>query len=102
MSINHEEIENRFGYHRATFPKDYDSSEGTLVDHMHELDADGNVATAPLHAAVRKLMIETAEKLVELTGPKPSREQSLMLTALQEAAMWANADIAMDAPLIRE
>lgn len=98
--ISPDEIEHRFGYHRATFPKDYDPSEGTLIDHMHELDADGNVATAPQHALVRKTFISAATLLV---GMVPAgREQALMLTALQEAAMWANAGVAMQSPLVKE
>lgn len=100
--VSRADLEHRFGYHRATFPRGYDPEfSAPLRSFYGAPDEDGNVATAPLHAEVRALFIEIAEKLVDITGP-PSREQALMLTALQEAAMWANADIAMSAPLVKE
>ena len=61
-------IDNDFGYHKAT------------------------AETGPMHDAVRSHVKETAHWLVANTPA--GREQSLMLTALQEAQMWANAAIA--------
>ncbi len=45
------------------------------------------------HAEVRSVCLEAADKIVELTGAA-SREQSLAVTKLEEAMMWANAAIA--------
>ena len=101
--ITREDIEHRFGYHRATFPAGFEHRSDkttTLADWYGAEDTDGNVATAPQHAAIRKEFIEVANKLVHLVPA--GREQELMLTALQEAAMWANAGIAMQSPLVRE
>lgn len=64
----HERIDNDFGYHKAT------------------------EETAPMHDEVRTHFKELAHWLVSNTPA--GREQSLMLTALQEAQMWANAAIA--------
>ena len=101
--ITREDIEHRFGYHRATFPTDYARAqeEGVPLHVLRgQLDADGNEATAPLHAHVRQIFMATATNLVAATPP--GREQALMLTALQEASMWANAAVAMQSPLVRE
>ena len=64
----HVRIDNDFGYHKATGE------------------------TGPMHDAVRAHMKSIAHWLVDNTPA--GREQSLMLTALQEAQMWANAAIA--------
>ncbi|HEY5787693.1 MAG TPA: hypothetical protein VIT65_23255 [Microlunatus sp.] len=100
--ITHDDIEHRFGYHRATFPVGYDPRTTTtrLTRFSGDLDEDGNVATAPRHAFVRQTFIAAADALIEIVPE--GREQALMLTALQEAAMWANAGVAMQSPLIRE
>jgi hypothetical protein len=45
------------------------------------------------HAEVRAACKEAAGTIIEITGA-PSREQSLAITKLEEAMMWANADIA--------
>lgn len=50
--------------------------------------------TATRHEAVRSQMELTAAALAA-TVP-PGRHRALMLTALQEATMWANAAIACD------
>lgn len=76
MTIDASELSHRFGFHKAT-------------EH-----------TAPIHKEVRALFVGTANEILEVT--KPGREQSLALTALQEAAMWTNAAIAMTAPLVTE
>lgn len=49
--------------------------------------------TGPYHDQVRALCKELAEELVNRTPE--SREQSLMLTSLQQTMMWANAAIAI-------
>lgn len=101
-TVTPDDIEHRFGYHRATFPVGYDpeESEDQLASLMGDADKDGNDATAPKHAFVRLQFITLARRLVNIVPP--GREQALMLTALQEASMWANAGIAMEAPLVRE
>jgi len=72
--ITEAEIENRFGFHPAT--------DETRV----------------LHAAVREEVSGLVNFLVSIVPE--GREHSLMLTKLQEAAMWANAGIACNlAPL---
>ena len=41
------------------------------------------------------ICLGASEELVEVTGP-PCREQSLAITALEEAMFWANAAIARE------
>lgn len=79
MGISREEIERRFGYHKATF---------------------GEGGTAEKHQVARKAFIELGEAVLALTDQ--SREQSLALTSLQEALHWTNTAIAMNAPLVEE
>lgn len=75
------------------------SGEGTPINYMmhNRIDNDlgyhkATAETGPMHDAVRIHVKELAHWLIDNT---PSgREQSLMLTALQEAQMWANAAIA--------
>lgn len=68
------EINKRFGYHKA------------------------NDQTIPLHGATRAHFIWLATWVTEFVPA--GREQTLALTALQEAAMWSNAGIACNlAPL---
>jgi hypothetical protein len=52
-----------------------------------------NSETALAHEQVRELLLEAADKIVLITGA-PSREQSSAITHLEQAMMWANADIA--------
>jgi hypothetical protein len=66
----YEEIHTRFGYHPAT------------------------EITGPKHDAVRNRFMGLALWIAETTPL--GRHQSLALTALQEAMMWANAAIACD------
>ena len=67
--MNIQEIQKRFAYHRATRE------------------------TAIVHNEIRQSFTEFAYKINELTPD--SREQALVMTALQEAMMWANAAVAM-------
>lgn len=70
----HNRIDNDFGYHKAT------------------------EVTGPLHDATRVGFKELAHWILD--NVPQSREQSLALTALQEAQMWTNAAIACNlAPL---
>lgn len=102
--ITHDDIEQRFGYHRATFPETYDPGDVGFKTRLANLagdhDESGELATAPLHALAREKFIAAADALIQLVPP--GREQALALTALQEASMWANAAIAMTAPLVKE
>lgn len=101
MPVSNDEIKHRMGYHRATFPESYDPAGSVpLADYVGYRDANRQLASAPLHAHLRKLYIELAKEVRDITSE--SREQSLALTALQESLMWANADVAMHAPLIEE
>lgn len=52
------------------------------------------------HTAINSLLLETARKLVSLTPS--SRDQSLMLTKLQEAKHWANSAVACNHSLLVE
>lgn len=72
--ITADEIEHRFGFHKAT------------------------ESTGPRHGDMREAFKLMAHVIVNST--KPGREQSLALTALQETSMWTHAAIAMDAPLV--
>jgi hypothetical protein len=47
------------------------------------------------HEQVRAICLGAGEELVEVTGT-PCREQSLAITALEEAMFWANAAIARE------
>lgn len=67
--IGREEVQNRFGYHRA------------------------NADSAPKHAQVRELL-ETIAVQLDLLLPD-GRDKSLAFTSLQEAMHWANSAIAM-------
>lgn len=72
--VTETELRERFGFHPAT------------------------EETIPMHEEVRGLCLELARSLNELLPE--SREKSLAMTALQEAAMWSNAAVAIHlAPL---
>jgi hypothetical protein len=75
-----EEIEHRFGFHKATI--------------------EGDNATLPKHRDTRLAFREFAEVLDNLLPA--SREKSLAFTALQEASMWTHCAIAMEAPAVKE
>lgn len=68
-----DDIENRFSYHRPV-----------------------NDAAVRQHEAIRAA-VRTLAHFVVANTPK-GRHQSLALTALQEAMMWANAAVACDTP----
>ncbi len=48
--------------------------------------------TGPKHGAIREAALKFARLVSDLTPE--SREQSLAITAIEEAMMWANAAIA--------
>jgi len=68
IPITQDDLNNRFGFHPAT-PE-----------------------TGPMHEAVRGNCLALASTLNSLVPD--GREKSLMITALEEAMMWANAGIA--------
>lgn len=70
MHLTRDELAHRFQFHPA--------------DSQNKKDA---------HEQVRTVLLEAADKIVELTGPE-SREQSTAITKLEEAMFWANAAIA--------
>jgi hypothetical protein len=75
--LSDEELNNRFGFHKATI--------------------EGPEATQPKHAALRRAFLEWA---TALNGEIPGgRYKSLMWTAFEEASMWAHKAIAQTAPL---
>lgn len=75
-----EEIEHRFGFHKATI--------------------EGDNATLPKHAEVRILFRQFAEALDQITPG--GRAKSVMFTELENASMWAHKAIAETAPVVRE
>lgn len=78
--IGKDEIENRFGFHKAT--------------------VEGENATLPDHTLVRQLFKRFAERLDELL--LDSRAKSVAFTHLEDASMWTHKAISERAPLIRE
>ncbi len=69
MAIGDKEIQNRFGYHRAT------------------------AYSAPLHAEVRNQFMKIANILDGLIPD--GRDKATAFTKLQEAMHWSNSAIAM-------
>ena len=96
------DIEHRFGYHRATFPKGINLKGDKLLDWKDVPTEDGKVATAPKHAEVRQLFIETAKKVRDIIPADQGRYAALALTQLEEAMHWTNAGVAMTSPLVDE
>lgn len=78
--LGKEEIENRFGFHKAT--------------------VEGENATLPKHSKLRILFRELAEELDELIPN--GRAKSVAFTELENASMWAHKAVAEGAPLIEE
>lgn len=79
-TLGADEIEHRFGFHKAT--------------------VEGPDATLPRHRDTRLLFREFAEKLDEILPP--GRAKSVAFTELENASMWAHKSIAERAPAIRE
>lgn len=79
-SLGPEEIESRFGFHKATI--------------------EGDNATQPVHTELRKSYREFAEYLDQVL---PSgRAKSVALTELETASMWSHKAVAEQAPLVDE
>lgn len=75
-----EEIEHRFGFHKATI--------------------EGDNATLPKHRDLRLRFREFAEMLNEVLPE--GRAKSVALTELENASMWSHKSIAETAPLVAE
>lgn len=75
-----EEIEHRFGFHKATI--------------------EGDNATLLRHRMVRLLFREFAERLDALMVP--GRAKSVAFTELESASMWVHKAIAETAPVVNE
>lgn len=80
MALGAEEIEHRFGFHKATI--------------------EGENATLPKHRDVRLKFREFAEFL-DSVAPE-GRAKSVMFTELENASMWAHKAIAETAPVVNE
>lgn len=80
VSIGAEEIEHRFGFHKATI--------------------EGENATLPMHRDVRLLFREFAERLNEILVP--GRAKEVAFTNLEDASMWSHKAIAETAPVVQE
>lgn len=80
MALGPAEIENRFGFHKATI--------------------EGENATLPIHREVRLTFRDIAEHLDQLLPD--GRAKSVMFTELENASMWAHKAIAEKAPLVSE
>jgi hypothetical protein len=78
--IGKEEIEHRFGHHKAT--------------------VEGPEATMPKHVEMREYFKGMALYL-DMKLPD-SREKSLVFTKLEEASMYSHKAIAKTAPLVEE
>ena len=78
--LGRDELNNRFGFHKATI--------------------EGSNATQPRHIQTRHLFLAFAERLDEIL--EDGRAKSLAFTHLEEAAMWAHKGIASDAPLVQD
>ena len=76
-SLGPDEINHRFGFHKATI--------------------EGDNATLPIHAQTRinfRIFAETMDKMLP-----PGRAKSVFFTELENASMWAHKAIAEQAPL---
>lgn len=80
VSIGAEEIENRFGFHKATI--------------------EGENATLPKHREVRLLFREFAGRLDEIL--EPGRAKAVAFTNLDDVSHWAHKAIAQTAPVVHE
>lgn len=80
VSIGDQEIEHRFGFHKATI--------------------EGPNATGPIHAALRAAFIDFATRLDEVLPP--GRAKAEAFTTLETASMWIHKAVAETAPLVKE
>lgn len=80
MTLGHDEIEHRFGFHKATI--------------------EGENATLPKHRDTRLKFREFAAFLDDLLPE--GRAKSVAFTELENASMWAHKAIAETAPAVRE
>ena len=78
--LGRDEIESRFGFHKATI--------------------EGDNATLPRHALLRKAFKEFANRLDEVLVD--GRAKSIAFTHLEDASMWSHKAVAEDAPLVDE
>lgn len=78
--IGKEEIEHRFGFHKATL--------------------EGENATLPKHRDTRLKFREFAEWLDEVLPE--GRAKAVAFTELENASMWSHKAIAETAPVVRE
>ncbi len=80
MALGKNEIEHRFGFHKATI--------------------EGENATLPKHRDTRLKFREFAEWLDEVLPE--GRAKSVAFTELENASMWCHKSIAELAPAVRE
>lgn len=80
MALGAKEIENRFGFHKATI--------------------EGDDATKPKHADIRAAFKDFAEYLDDVLPD--GRYKKLMEDDLERASMWSHKAVAETAPLIEE
>jgi hypothetical protein len=80
MALGNEEIENRFGFHKAT--------------------VEGENATAQVHRDLRLMFRDFAEYL-DVILPE-GRAKSVAFTELETASMWSHKAIAETDPLVQE
>lgn len=80
VSIGTQEIDHRFGFHKATI--------------------EGENATLPSHRALRLTFKEFAAVLDEILPP--GRAKSVAFTELENASMWAHKAVAEQAPTVQE
>jgi hypothetical protein len=78
--LNPQEIENRFGFHKATI--------------------EGPNATLPRHKELRLLFRALAERLDEVLPD--GRAKAVAFTELENASMWAHKAVAEQAPVVNE
>jgi hypothetical protein len=79
-SIGRDEIEQRFGFHKAT--------------------VEGENATTPVHRDIRRLFVELG---VQLDALLPAgRGKNTAFTMLQTASMWMHWAVAETAPVVDE
>lgn len=78
--LSEQEIQNRFGFHKATI--------------------EGPNATTPKHRDIRLMFLELVNWLEE-TLPD-GRAKSVAFTELETASMWSHKALAETAPLLEE